>query len=278
MERELNLLMKSLNETILEDGFAAKYFLYGPPGCGKTHIINRIAEWAKENHLWVVRAEPSVIMTSYAGKGEKEIARIFKEAADHQPAMIILDDADTYLRHRKDANVHEMCLATVMLEMLANIHNTVVLLATYSPSFIDEAALRSANILFVGQPSFEERVAIIESEKINDYLAPELSADFVAKTTDGYSGRELLRMLDDLKYDFKTKVVQMVTADGDHPDAETADNTALNILLSRKVLIDKEMLKRALDNAPKRTIANYRDEEQRFEASLSDNPDVIILA
>lgn len=72
---------------------------YGPPGTGKTALARHIAE-ALNRPLLVKRA--SELMSKWVGDAEKNIAQMFVEA-ERENAVLLLDEADSFLSDRRDA-------------------------------------------------------------------------------------------------------------------------------------------------------------------------------
>ena len=73
--------------------------LYGAPGTGKSAYARYIAKKLK---LKVVEKKASDLMDKYIGNTEKNISKAFKEA-EKEKAMLILDEADSFLRDRTKA-------------------------------------------------------------------------------------------------------------------------------------------------------------------------------
>ena len=73
--------------------------LYGHPGTGKTAFVGYLAE-KMERPLILKRA--SDLLNAYVGETEARIARMFQEA-ESEGAVLLLDEADSFLRDRKGA-------------------------------------------------------------------------------------------------------------------------------------------------------------------------------
>jgi SpoVK/Ycf46/Vps4 family AAA+-type ATPase len=74
--------------------------LYGPPGTGKTAFGHEVATQL-DKKLLVKRA--SDILSMYVGGSEKNIASMFEQAKQDN-SILLLDEADSFLRDRKGAN------------------------------------------------------------------------------------------------------------------------------------------------------------------------------
>ena len=112
--------------------------LYGPPGTGKTAF----GRWLSERldvPLAVRRA--SDIVSPFLGVTEKNIAHAFR-AAEREGALLLLDEADSFLRDRRGA--HHGWEVTQVNEMLTQIEafGGVFIASTNLLDGLDAAALR----------------------------------------------------------------------------------------------------------------------------------------
>ena len=78
----------------------ASLCFYGPPGTGKSELGRFLADEVGKP-LLLKRA--SDIVSKWVGETEKQIANMFDEARESD-AVLLLDEADSYLRDRRGAN------------------------------------------------------------------------------------------------------------------------------------------------------------------------------
>jgi len=74
--------------------------LYGAPGTGKTQFGKYVAK--KLNKPLIVK-RASDLLDAYVGRTERKIADMFDQASQDN-AVLLLDEADSFLRERKNAN------------------------------------------------------------------------------------------------------------------------------------------------------------------------------
>jgi len=111
---------------------------YGAPGTGKTALAHYLAQEI-EVPLHVRRA--SDILSPYVGETEQKIARMFKEAREEE-ALLLLDEADSFLSERKSAkNSWEITAVNEMLTQMERFDGLFIC-STNLMQRLDQASLR----------------------------------------------------------------------------------------------------------------------------------------
>ena len=124
-------------EALRRKGYGTLCF-YGPPGTGKTALAEHIAH-ALQRPLMIRQA--SDIMSKYVGETEQNMARMFDEA-NSENAVLLLDEADSFLRSRRMAERHyEVSEVNEMLQGMER-YAGVFVCTTNLFQDLDEAALR----------------------------------------------------------------------------------------------------------------------------------------
>ncbi|UUX96297.1 ATP-binding protein [Aquabacterium sp. J223] len=111
---------------------------HGPPGTGKTALAEHIAQ-ALQRPLLVRQA--SDLMSKFVGETEANLARLFEEA-EREQAVLLLDEADSFLRSRRRAE--RSYEVTEVNEMLQGMERFAGIFVCTTNLFeeLDEAALR----------------------------------------------------------------------------------------------------------------------------------------
>ena len=111
---------------------------YGPPGTGKTALAEHIAH---ELQRALMVRQASDIMSKYVGETEQNMAKMFDEAQTEN-AVLLLDEADSFLRSRKMAERnYEVSEVNEMLQGMERFAG-VFICTTNLFQDLDEAALR----------------------------------------------------------------------------------------------------------------------------------------
>ena len=111
---------------------------YGPPGTGKTALAEHIAK-ALDKPLMIRQA--SDIMSKFVGETEQNMAKMFEEAQT-EGAVLLLDEADSFLRNRRLAErSYEISEVNEMLQGMERFSG-VFICTTNLFQELDEAALR----------------------------------------------------------------------------------------------------------------------------------------
>lgn len=114
------------------------FCFYGPPGTGKTALAGHIGE-ALGKRVMVKRA--SDILSKWVGDSEKNIAAMFRDATA-EDALLILDEADSLLADRRDADhLWEVTQVNEMLSQMESFQGIFVCTTNLLDS-LDAASLR----------------------------------------------------------------------------------------------------------------------------------------
>ncbi|XP_009590015.1 uncharacterized protein LOC107814190 isoform X1 [Nicotiana tabacum] len=172
--------------------------LYGPPGTGKTMLAKAIA---KESGAVFINVRISNLMSKWFGDAQKLVSAVFSLAYKLQPAIIFIDEVDSFLGQRKTSD-HE-ALTNMKTEFMAlwdgfttdQNARVMVLAATNRPSELDEAILRRLPQAFeIGFPDRRERIEILKVILRGERVEDNIDYDRIASLCDGYTGSDLLEL------------------------------------------------------------------------------------
>ncbi len=148
-------------EALRRKGFGTLCF-YGPPGTGKTALAEHIAQ---ELQRPLMIRQASDLVSKFVGETEQNMAKMFEEAETEQ-AVLLLDEADSFLRSRRMAErSYEVSEVNEMLQGMER-YAGIFICTTNLFQDLDEAALRrfTFKIQFKGlKPDQRERMFVAEA-------------------------------------------------------------------------------------------------------------------
>ena len=139
--------------------------LYGPPGCGKTHLARATAGECGAKFVSIAVTD---ILSKWIGESERHLHEIFETARRQSPAVIFIDEIDAIGMNRSDAGAYQAPIVNVLLTEMDGIQSSneslMVLAATNVPWRVDNALRRPGRfdrVLFVPPPDTVARQAIL---------------------------------------------------------------------------------------------------------------------
>lgn len=169
--------------------------LYGPPGCGKTHLARATAGEVRATFLAVGISD---VLDMWIGQSERNLHAIFEQARAHRPCVLFFDEVDALGANRTDMlKSGGRHLINQFLNELDGVQDSnegvLILAATNAPWHLDPAFRRPGRfdrILFVAPPDAVSRAAILRI-LLKGKPASEVDAEAVARKTESYSGADL---------------------------------------------------------------------------------------
>ncbi len=173
--------------------------LYGPPGCGKTYIAERLGEEIGYSFMLV---KPSDLGSPYVHGGQLKIGELFTSAEEQAPCMIFVDEIDGVLPSRDSWDLNHSYAAEVneFLAQLANCgeREIFVLAATNKPDKIDVAALRAGRmdkIIYIPPPDKVLRQEMFQMHLASRPAASVIGCEFLAEKTDKYVSADIFKIV-----------------------------------------------------------------------------------
>ncbi|GCE13212.1 ATP-dependent zinc metalloprotease FtsH [Tengunoibacter tsumagoiensis] len=178
--------------------------LVGAPGTGKTLISRAVAGEAGVSFYSVSGSE---FVEMFVGVGAARVRDLFKEAKEHAPCIIFIDEIDAVGRQRSSSGAsgndeREQTLNQLLVEMdgFDKQTNVVVIAATNRPDVLDQALLRPGRFdrrVMLDKPDIRGRHEILEVHAKDKPLAPEVTLLDLARQTAGFSGADLANLLNE---------------------------------------------------------------------------------
>ncbi|MGC1272469.1 MAG: AAA family ATPase [Planctomycetaceae bacterium] len=174
--------------------------MYGPPGCGKTHLARATAGEVKANFLAVGIND---VLDMWIGTSERNLHALFDQARRSAPCVLFFDEVDALGASRSDmrSSAGRHLINQFLSEMdgvNASNEGVLILAATNAPWHLDPAFRRPGRfdrILFVPPPDAKARSAIVEI-LLRGKPAESVDFDAVAKKSLDFSGADLKAVVD----------------------------------------------------------------------------------
>lgn len=184
-------------ETFARLGVAAPagVLLYGPPGCGKTHIVRALAG---SGRLTVFAVKGAELLSKWVGESERAVRELFRTARASAPALVFLDEVDALAPVRgasTDSGTTDRVVAALLTELdgIDGRSGVVVVGATNRIDRIDPAVLRAGRLerhVEVPRPDAQARALILRAASRKTPLDADVDLTALAARTDGYSAAD----------------------------------------------------------------------------------------
>jgi ATP-dependent 26S proteasome regulatory subunit len=171
--------------------------LYGPPGCGKTFIIRKLAEELAYNFFEVKHSD---LATPYIHGSVSNIGKVFSIAKQNAPAVVFFDEISglvpdrKYLQESSSHKEEEIDEFIMQLNDAADNHILVVGATNYIER-IDTAILRPGRFdkkIYVSPPDFEARVSLFKVGLANRPHDKNMNFEHLASLTTGFSCADII--------------------------------------------------------------------------------------
>lgn len=242
--------------------------LVGPPGTGKTLLARAVAGEAGVPFFSMSGAD---FVEMFVGVGAARVRDLFRQAKEHAPCIIFIDELDAIGRQR---GVHmgvvnderEQTLNALLVEMDGFEANTgvIILAATNRPEVLDRALLRPGRFdrqIVVDAPDIDGREAILKVHARNKKLAGDVDLRRIAAATAGFSGADLANVLNEAALLAARRKAKAIA----HKDLEEA---------IEKVVAGPERRSRRLNPEEKRRVA-YHEVGHALVAAHSQHADPV---
>ncbi len=178
--------------------------LVGPPGTGKTLLARAIAGEANVPFFTISGSD---FVEMFVGVGASRVRDMFEQAKKNSPCIIFIDEIDAVGRHRGAGlgggnDEREQTLNQLLVEMDGFEANESIILiaATNRPDVLDPALLRPGRFdrqIVVANPDVVGRERILKVHVRKVPLAPDVELRTVARGTPGFSGADLMNLVNE---------------------------------------------------------------------------------
>ena len=178
--------------------------LVGPPGTGKTLLARAVAGEAKVPFYYISGSD---FVELFVGIGASRVRDMFRQAKMNAPCLIFIDEIDAVGRQRGTGlggghDEREQTLNKLLTEMdgFGANEGIIIIAATNRPDVLDPALLRPGRFdrqVTVSLPDKNARVEILKVHAKNKVLSKNITLEYLAKRTPGFSGADLENLLNE---------------------------------------------------------------------------------
>lgn len=170
--------------------------LYGPPGCGKTFIVKKLAEELGYNFI---ELNPSSVATSFVHGAVGNIGKVFEMAKLQSPSIVFIDEIEGLLPKREELASTSDTKKEEINEFLLQLNNAgankiLVVGATNRPHMIDSAIMRSGRMdkrIYIPPPDFDARRDMFRICLTGRPYDKNIDFEKLAKMTENYVGSDI---------------------------------------------------------------------------------------
>lgn len=194
--------------------------LLGSPGTGKTLLAKAVAGEADVPFFSISGSE---FVEMFVGVGASRVRDLFKKAKKHSPCILFIDEIDAVGRQRGAGlggshDEREQTLNQILVEMdgFEPNDNIIVMAATNRPDVLDSALLRPGRFdrrVTLDLPDVGDREAILQVHAGKKPLAKDIVLRNIAERTPGFSGADLMSLLNESAIAAALKNQKQITLD-----------------------------------------------------------------
>ncbi|MCC7299839.1 MAG: ATP-dependent zinc metalloprotease FtsH [Verrucomicrobia bacterium] len=178
--------------------------LAGSPGTGKTLIARAVAGEAEVPFFSISGSD---FVEMFVGVGASRVRDMFEQGRKSAPCIIFIDEIDAVGRSRFSGmggghDEREQTLNALLVEMdgFDTAEGVIIIAATNRPDVLDPALMRPGRFdrqVFIDLPNLKGREEILNIHVKRVTLAKEVDLTKVARGTPGFSGADLMNLVNE---------------------------------------------------------------------------------
>ena len=202
-KQEVQNFFEIINTYLTEPEVAKRYelkppkglLLYGPPGNGKTSFARACASYYGFSFISIKGSE-LIAGDGSVGVPQQKVKNLFETARSRRPCIIFFDEIDSIAQVRSGKSINSP--SDILLDALLNeidgfnpLRGVFIIAATNRMDILDPALIRPGRLekhIEIGNPSYEERIAIIKAHIGKKPIHPDIDYNLLASMTENKSG------------------------------------------------------------------------------------------
>ncbi|MCD7780658.1 MAG: ATP-binding protein, partial [Candidatus Gastranaerophilales bacterium] len=176
------------------------FMMYGPPGCGKTFIAEKLAEETGRNFITIT---PNDIGSIYQHQPAMKVAEKFSTARSEAPSIVFIDEAESLLYPREGLSKENPDYNEMITEFLQQMNkcadkDVLIIMASNEPQRIDNAIKRTGRTdkkIYVGPPDKETRKELFIQKLNSIYNDGNINYDDLSDKTNNYTAEDIRMVL-----------------------------------------------------------------------------------
>ena len=273
MKEELRKHVKNADKKGLFELFGMDamtgFLFYGPPGCGKTYLIEAFVHELMKDGYKYMSIESGDILSKYQGESEKRVKEIFRTAEDCAPCILFLDEIDNLCtdRNTPDLPPHKVSLTEAFLtafnHMKSSGKEVFFMAATNFPQKIDIAMSSRMKLERVPLPDQAAITHYLEFKfnKASIQIDDSISWEKMAKDFKNCSYRDIDALINNVKR-------ELITISDEQG---LNDEESVEAVVSGKIRLNAEIYKKPLSKVIFAPINSYMKELEAWEAKMNIN-------
>ena len=246
------------------------FLFYGPPGCGKTYLIEAFVHELMKDGYRYMYVEGGEILDKFQGDSEKKVKEIFRTAEEiKEPCILFIDEVDSLCldRNTPEIPVHRVSLTNSFLTAFNHLKDSdkevFFMAATNHPEKIDLAMCSRMRM---------ERFPIPEPEAIRHYLEYKFNdVSIRLDDKDDLSWEEIAQDFQDHSYRDIDQLIDIIKREvvGITDDRELNDKESMDAVVSGEISLTRDIYERCMDDVIFAPIEDYMEILNAWEAKMN---------
>lgn len=188
--------------------------LYGPPGTGKTFVAKALANDIGANYFEV---DAGSLRGSLVGQTEANWRKVFQEAIDNQPSILLVDECDAVFKKRSSLQPYAADELNQILSLLSDLEKNneqvFVIATTNKVETLDDAILRGGRLgkqIEIKNPDMDGIKDILNKQLKSQPVDKDFNKEEFAKKLfeKGLNGSDM-KQINDNAYDMANERLQI---------------------------------------------------------------------